>query len=106
MASQTTSTDLSSTTLTPLWDIGPSIQPDVPITAACLALFLVGVILHGWRCYRINEDTKGRTRPVLSALVLSFCLVRVIACALRIVLATRPRDGTATFLELIFMHIG
>lgn len=89
-----------------LWDAGPSVQPDVPITAVFLILFLAGATVHGRRCYRINKKMRDHTRPVLSALVLSFCLLRVLTCVFRIVLANLPGNAAATILEMMSVQTG
>lgn len=89
-----------------LWDAGPSVQPDVPITAVFLILFLAGATVHGRRCYRINKKMRDQTRPVLSALVLSFCLLRVLTCVFRIVLANLPGNAAATILEMMSVQTG
>lgn len=103
---QTDGAGLKSAASSPLWDDGPSVQPDVPITLAFLVLFLAGAAVHGWRCYAINRHTADHTRPVLSALALSFCLLRVVACVLRIVLANQPRDDAAMILEMTTVQTG
>lgn len=99
-------------TSSPLWDSSPSAEPDVPITVVFLVLFLAGAAMHGRKSYRAHKRTKGETdkkqraKPILAYLVLAFCILRVLACVLRIVLATQPGDRAALVAEMITIQIG
>lgn len=96
----------------PLWDSSPSAEPDVPITVVFLVLFLAGAAMHGRKSYRAHKRMKGeaekkrRARPILAYLVLAFCILRVLACVLRIILATQPGDRAALVAEMITIQIG
>lgn len=80
-STQTTQAEIGTT---PVFGGVPSAVPDLPVTAVFLALFLAGAGAHGWR-YR--EQSKMRHPLLLTALVLSFCLVRVLTCIGRLVWA-------------------
>lgn len=103
---QTNSTSLiASASLFP-WGVDPAILPDAPITGLFLALFLVGAALHTWRSHMVNNLNMSGHRPTLSAVVLAFCALRVVACALRIGWATQQGNEVLQISEMIISNIG
>lgn len=88
------------------WGVDPTIIPDVPITAIFLILFLAGSCVHGWRCHKVNATNERYLRPTLSSLVLGFCILRVVACVLRIVWTTRPGSEALMISDMIILEIG
>lgn len=82
-------------------DVVPTIVPDAPATAFFLVLFLAATIFYAIRVY----NNRGNS-PTLSAIVLTFCILRVIGCGLRIVWTVLPQNEPLQISEMISLNVG
>lgn len=82
-------------------DVVPTVVPDAPATAFFLVLFLAGTVFYAIRVY--NSLSNG---PAISAIVLTFCILRVIACALRIAWAVVPQNEGLQISEMVSLNVG
>ncbi|KAJ4409693.1 hypothetical protein N0V82_009417 [Gnomoniopsis sp. IMI 355080] len=82
-------------------DVVPAVMPDAPVTAFFLVLFL------GLTAGYMKIMSKNRhLRPTLSAVVLTFCILRVAACGLRIAWALVPDNEAYRISEMISLNVG
>ncbi|KAH8732599.1 hypothetical protein GQ44DRAFT_670152 [Phaeosphaeriaceae sp. PMI808] len=82
---------------------GPSIIPDVPVTAAFLALYLIFGIIH----VKIFRSNKGREHKfVFNGAILGLCKIRVITMALRMAWTYHPRNVGLGLAANIFVYVG
>ncbi|KAJ4386036.1 hypothetical protein N0V93_008928 [Gnomoniopsis smithogilvyi] len=85
----------------PQGDVVPTVMPDAPVTAFFLVLFLGLAVVYIWII------SKNRhIRPTLAAVVLTFCILRVVACALRIAWAVLPENEGFRISEMISLNVG
>lgn len=82
-------------------DVVPTIVPDAPATAFFLVLFLAGTVFYALRVYNSLSNS-----PALSAIILTFCILRVIACALRIAWAVLPQNEGLQISEMVSLNVG
>lgn len=82
-------------------DVVPTIVPDAPATAFFLVLFLAGTAFYAIRVY----NNRGNS-PALSAIVLTFCILRVIGCGLRIAWTVLPQDEGLQISEMVSLNVG
>lgn len=93
-------------TASPDWGGNPTVLPDVPVTVVFAVLFLAGAVFHGWRYYSVvRASDASRIRPILSRLLVGFCLLRAAACCIRIAWTAQPSIGTGVA-GPILLHIG
>lgn len=67
----------------------PNRTLDVPVTAVFLVLFIMGAATH-MTIFQVNLR-RGR-KFIPSAMVFGFCMARVVACTMRLVWFSHPRN--------------
>lgn len=84
----------------------PTARPDIPATVSFAAVFAAGAIAHAVQCVRIRRLRMPHLRPVLAALVLVFCLLRVAACGVRISWARTPGNEELMIVDGVLLNVG
>ncbi|GAB1319115.1 Family c-likeg-protein-coupled receptor protein [Madurella fahalii] len=81
----------------------PSPLPDIPISATLLGLFLAGAAAN---MAVFQRNRRRRYKFLFSALVFGFCMARVVALAMRIAWACRPRSVRVALASQVFTAAG
>lgn len=84
----------------------PTTQRDVPATTVFLTIFTAGAAVLAAQCHRTRKLRVPHLRPMLAAPVLAFCLLRVVACGLRIAWAMMPENEGLMFAVAVLLNLG
>lgn len=90
----------------PYFGGAPLSNPDIPIISIFLNLFLLGAIVNAV-FFRLNARSSKRSpKDLVSGLIVFFCLVRVAACALRLVWIAASASTAIIWLATISDNAG
>ncbi|KAK4223772.1 hypothetical protein QBC38DRAFT_424866 [Podospora fimiseda] len=81
----------------------PSPNPDIPISAAFLGLFVIGAATN-MTIFQLNQ--RRSYKFFFSVLLFGFCMARIVALSMRIVWATQPRNVNVGIASQIFTACG
>lgn len=81
----------------------PTVGLDVPITAIYLVLFVCSAATH---MFIIQNNRQKSHKFLLSNMLFGFSMSRIVACTLRIVLATKPHNVRLAIAAQIFIAAG
>ncbi|KAF2016086.1 hypothetical protein BU24DRAFT_492246 [Aaosphaeria arxii CBS 175.79] len=81
----------------------PTVNPDVPITAVFLALYVIFAIVH-MRIMRAGQ--KRGHKFVFSGAMFGFCKIRVITMSLRLAWACHNNDISLGIAATVFVYVG
>ncbi|MCJ1275478.1 hypothetical protein MMC21_003281 [Puttea exsequens] len=81
----------------------PSINPDVPICAVFLVLYIIAACSH-MTILQINQHRKHKF--IMSGMMFGYCMSRIVTMIMRIVWATRPMNVRIAIAANIFVFAG